>query len=229
MTFDKILRYCADLEKNNNRPWFHENHAQYEEAKVEFEELVELVKFCIVDRVPELSEELIFEKPKNMIYRIPRDARMHRNLPPYNPSFRAYVSRDKKSWLPIGYYFKICPGESVFGTGYFAESTEKLNAVRSYILDNAEEFLRIVNDNNLTIVGTKLKRVPQGYPDGLEISEYLKHKDWEAMVQLEDSQLTTFDDFIKLAGDIIDRMEPFRKFMLEAATSLAPNEWEMFR
>jgi len=154
---------------------------------------------------------------------------MHRNLPPYNPSFRAYVSRDKKSWLPIGYYFKICPGDSLFGTGYFAESTEKLNAVRSYILDNADEFLRIVNDNNLTIVGAKLKRVPQGYPDGLEISEYLKHKDWEAMVKLEESQLTSFDDFIKLVGDIIDRMEPFRKFMLEAATSLAPNECEMFR
>lgn len=33
MNFDRMLAYTDALSKNNNRVWFHDNHADYDDAK----------------------------------------------------------------------------------------------------------------------------------------------------------------------------------------------------
>ena len=92
-----MLRYCAELDKNNNRSWFHENHDFYDEARADFTELVDRMKFCFADHADtQTAERLIFADPKGMLYRIPRDARVFKDKPPYNPSFRARIAVDKK-------------------------------------------------------------------------------------------------------------------------------------
>ena len=119
MEFENMLRYCRELEMNNNRTWFHENHEQYERAKEDFTELVERLKFAVAERADlSFQERVMFADPAKMLYRIPRDARMYKNKPPYNPTWRAYISPDKKSLLPLGYFVRVAPGGmSHIGTG----------------------------------------------------------------------------------------------------------------
>ena len=66
MDFDRMLRYCALLERNNNRTWFHDrdNHALYAAAKEDFTELLLDLKFRLSEVVdPELGERLLFADP----------------------------------------------------------------------------------------------------------------------------------------------------------------------
>ena len=58
MDFERMLRYCTQLELNNNRTWFHtpENHDLYTAAKQDFTYLVTDLKFRLSEIVtPDLA------------------------------------------------------------------------------------------------------------------------------------------------------------------------------
>lgn len=61
MNFDRMLAYTEALSKNNNRAWFHDNHADYDDAKEDFLALLDVVKLEIAQQVPELGDRLLFE------------------------------------------------------------------------------------------------------------------------------------------------------------------------
>ncbi|MGN1003022.1 MAG: DUF2461 domain-containing protein [Oscillospiraceae bacterium] len=230
MDFERMLRYCADLEKNNERPWFHAHHDEYEAAKADFTELVDRLKFCVAERAgDELGERILFSDPKSMLYRIPRDARVHKNQPPYNPSFRARIAADRKVLLPLGYYIRIAPGSSLFGTGAWCPEPELLPRARNYIAGHWEEFQAILLENGLELTGDKLKRVPAGFDPEHPAAEYLKHKEWDVICPLRDEELTDFDRFVDRIGGEVERMEPFRVFMTRALREKVDSPWDIYR
>lgn len=117
MDFSNMLAYCEALDLHNDRAWFHENHRQYEQACADFLSLLDMLRFSIAECAPRLAPDIKYMEARDWVYRIARDMRYYKNMPPYDPSFRAYISRDRKSWLPIGYCIRIAPGNSRFGTG----------------------------------------------------------------------------------------------------------------
>lgn len=228
MEFENMLRYCRELELNNNRPWFHANHKQYELAKAGFTELVDRIKFCVAERADlELQERIMFADPKDMLYRIPRDARMYKNKPPYNPTWRAYISGDKKALLPLGYFVMIAPGDqSEFGTGAWCPDGAMLSRVRDYIAENWEELEELIEESGLSLWGNKLKRSPQGYDPEHPGVEYLKYKEWFFIDKIRDCQLTDFGSFIELVADYVERMEPLRRYFNRALRNRPDSMWE---
>lgn len=228
MEFENMLRYCRELEMNNNRTWFHANHEQYERAKEDFTELTERVKFAVAERVDTgLQERIMFADPKLMMYRIPRDARVYKNKPPYNPSWRAYISPDKKSLLPLGYVLRVAPGgQSHFGTGAWCPDGDYLRRARDYVAENWEELETLIEESGMTLLGEKLKRVPREYDAGHPAGEYLKHKSWLFIEDIPDEALTSFDGYIELVSGYIDRMEPLRRFFNRALEPRQESLWE---
>ncbi len=228
MEFENMLRYCRELEMNNNRTWFHENHAQYEQAKEDFTELTERVKFAVAERVDlGMQERIMFADPKTMLYRIPRDARVYKNKPPYNPTWRAYISPDKKGLLPLGYILRVAPnGQSHFGTGAWCPDGDYLRRARDYVAENWEELEELLEESGLTLRGEKLKRVPREYEADHPAAEYLKHKSWIFIEDIPDEALTTFDAYIELVSSHIDRMEPLRRFFNRALEPRGESMWE---
>ena len=69
--------------------------------------VLDVMKFVLAKDAPQIGDELLFENPKNFMYRIPRDMRYSKNKTPYNPAFRAYLSPHKKDFLPLSYYIHI--------------------------------------------------------------------------------------------------------------------------
>ena len=163
MNFDRMLAYTDALSKNNNRVWFHDNHADYDDAKEDFLTLLDVVKLEIAQQVPELGDRLLFENSKNFMYRIPRDMRYSKAKEPYNPAFRAYFSPKKSNFLPLSYYLHISHEGCYIETGAYPWETKNLNILRSYIATNFEELDEIVFENGLAVYGEKLKRVPAGF------------------------------------------------------------------
>ena len=94
MPFDRMLGYCADLRDHNDRTWFHENHRRYEEAKKDFLALLDQLRYVIAEASPEIGGDILYMDARDWVYRIARDMRFYKNVPPYNPSFRAYISAD---------------------------------------------------------------------------------------------------------------------------------------
>ncbi len=226
--FENMLRYCRELALNNNRSWFHENHRQYEEAKADFTELVEMTKFTVAEHCDDtLRERVMFARPKDMLYRIPRDVRVHRNKPPYNPTWRAYINGDKRMLLPLGYYMMIAPdGRSEFGTGAWCPDGEYLRRVRDYIAENWEELDDIVEAGGFELIGEKLKRCPRDYDPEHPAVEYLKHKDWFVLVNFDDSELTSFDAFTGRVAAEVERMEPLRRYFDRALRATKESLWD---
>lgn len=219
MPFDRMLSYCADLRDHNDRDWFHANHRRYEEARGDFFRLLDQLRYAIAEASPEIGSDILYMDARDWVYRIARDMRFYKNLPPYNPSFRAYISADRKSWLPIGYFLCVEPGATLFGTGLFLEGTAEVNRVRDFIAANQEEWEAILEEGKLTLEGDTLKTVPRGYAPDHPAAKWLRFKNWLVTVRFPDEALGDFDDFSGKIGEVVTRMEPFRKFLLTAALS----------
>lgn len=216
MTFERILKYCKDLETNNNRTFFKESHPQYEQAKRDYLGFLDFLRFRIAEKAPDIGKDIMYMEPKEWTYRIARDMRYYHGNEPYNPTFRAYISANKKSWMPIGYYLKIGNNCSCFGTGIWCEKTEQINKVRNYILENSDEFLNIIEKNKLTVTGDSLKNVPKHLPQESLVGEYLKMKNWMVIENIPNEDITDFESFDGFLGDLMERMEPMRQFFLDA-------------
>ena len=217
MDLERVMLYCARLKLNNNRTWFHENHDDYDEAKKDFLGFIDLLRFKISEEAPDIGKSIMYMEPKEWMYRVARDMRFHKNGPPYNPSFRAYISPDRKSWLPIGYYIRLYPGDSCFGTGLWADTTQKMNNIRRYISDNFEEFQRIIKESGVAPSGDRLKTMPRGFSADDPAAEYIKMKNWVMIYHITDEDITTFEEFSELLRLYIKKTEPMRRFLLEAA------------
>lgn len=217
MDFKRIMDYCGNLQLNNNRTWFHENHGEYDLAKKDFLGFLDMLRFVINDEAPDIGKSIMYMEPKEWVYRVARDMRFHKNGPPYNPAFRAYISPDRKSRMPIGYYLRICPGSSCFGTGLWCDTTAEMNNVRSYISENFDEFQKILEKNYVTVSGDKLKTMPKGFSADNPAAEYIRMKNWEIIYFIPDEDIDTFEDFCQELMFYIRRIEPMRQFLLKAA------------
>lgn len=219
--FQPMFDYLAALELHNERPWFHEHHKEYEAAVKDYLNLLDLTRFSIAENDPAIAESILTMHPKDWMYRVARDARVNRDKPPYNPSFRAYISADRKSFLPIGYYLCLAPGSSIMGTGLWAPETALLNQVRDYMLAHWEELEEILDEAGIPVTSDNiLKKLPIGYRDYADhpAADLLKMKGWDMMVRFSPEDFSDFDHFDGAVRDAVQRMAPFRQFMLEAAS-----------
>ena len=226
MDFNDILKYSHDLSVNNNRTWFHENHTRYEGVRKDFLGFLDMLRFAISEESPEIAKSIMYMEPKDWMYRIAKDMRFHKNGPPYNPAFRAYISPDRKSWKPNGYYIHLFPGSTIFGTGLWCESTAQMNSVRAYISKNYAELEKLLKKSKITLTGDKMKTVPRGFSADDPAAEYLKMRNWQMMFYIPDEDIDTFEDFCILLRGYVRAMEPIRLFLMKAANYVDNNRPE---
>ena len=216
--FDNMLEYTRDLDANNNRAWFHDNHRQYEQARDDFYMVLDVMKFVLAKNAPELGDMIMFNEPKSFMYRIPRDMRYSREQTPYNPAFRAYLSPNKKDFLPLAYYLHISYLGCYLDCGVWPYERDQLNRLREYLAVNYEELDMIAAENRLDIYGEQLKRVPRGYEQDHPAAKWLKYKYMLTEYAFKPSELASLDAFSDAAGAAVARFEPFRKYLTAAYT-----------
>lgn len=217
MDFQNMLCYCADLAQHNERSWFHEHHDRYDEARHDFRALLERLRFTIAEHAPALADDILYLPADRWTFRIPRDMRMNRDQPPYNPSFRAYISPDRKDWRPVGYFLSIAPGDCVFGTGIWNPDTKQQARLRAYLALNWEELTDILLRGGLTLEGEPRKTLPREYPPEHPAAQWLRLRSWMTVAKLDDAVQGSFDDYCSRIAELLARMEPLRQYLLDAA------------
>ena len=215
MVSNKTMSFLKDLKKHNNRDWFNQNKARYEEANNEFKEFVGK----LIPEVAKFDKTVANLEAKDCVFRIYRDVRFSKDKSPYKTHFGAHiVSGGKKGdAMRAGYYMHISPGECFLAGGAHMPPSEWINAIRKEIHYNAKELKKIINHKDFKkyfgkITGEKLSSVPRGYDKTHPEIDLLKHKSLLAVHNMKESQVTS-KDFLSHTAKVFKAMQPFDKFL----------------
>lgn len=213
-TFD----FLTALKANNNREWFAEHKADYEQAKTDFEGF-------IANLLPELivlDEKFAHLKAKETIFRIYRDVRFSKEKTPFKPYFSAYFCKGGKGSELAGYYFHFEPAIDSFfvAGGSYMPPSDLLKKIRQEIDYNASGFLQIIENENFKklfgeLGGEKLKTVPKGYSADNPAIELLKMKGFMASHYFSKTQALS-ENFDKEIVSTFKAMQALVDFLNEA-------------
>jgi uncharacterized protein (TIGR02453 family) len=208
------LKFLKSLSKNNNKPWFEEHKGDYQDAKADFESVVQQ----ILDGLSKQEPLLIGLEVKDCTFRIYKDVRFSKDKTPYKTNMGASFSPGGRKSIRPGYYFHLEPGGNSFaGGGLWMPEAAVLKKVRQEIDYNFEEFQQIISNKEFMkvfgkIEGESLKTAPQGYlPDNPAIA-YLKLKSftvWHHITDEAAQQPALVREILK----IFSVMQPFVKFL----------------
>ena len=215
MDMSLIVNYLSELSKNNNREWYHAHKEDYKKANAEFEALLQ----ALMLEIGSFDSSILNYAPKELTFKLVRDTRFSHDKSPYNPAFRAHISSKGKLPVPVGYYLMIKPGnQSFLGGGLFADMfKDATRLVRDYIVQNGEEWERVIHEpefeQRFTVQGTALQNVPSGYEKEHPQAEYLKFKSWYLEYSLKDEELMDADAFLAKAVECFRIMKPFNDYL----------------
>jgi len=212
------LKFLADLDANNNKPWFDSNRKHYENAKKDFELFIGELLQANVKLIPELEGR----SPKDYIFRIFKDVRFSKDKTPYKNNFGAGFGKGDKTVHTAGFYLHLQPGDNSFmGGGVWMPESTHLKAIRQEIDYNFDEFKSIVESPSFKKMfktldsSEKLKKKPMGYEEDNPAIEYLKLKSFTAGARVSDKELLSRDSISKLSK-IVAEIKPLVDFMNRA-------------
>lgn len=222
MVSPKILQFLKDIKENNNREWFHDNKAYYEEYKKEYSKLIQE----FLDEMIPMDDSLRHLEVKNCSFRIARDIRFSKDKTPYKTHAGIWLSGGTKNTNLPGYYIHIEEGKSFIGGGVWWPDNTDLKKIRkeiAYFTEDLEEVLQ--NKNFKKEFGdfernesNSLKTSPKDYEKDHPAIEYLKLKSFTAGQNLEDKTLKD-KDFVKNISQKLITLKPLNEFLTRALTT----------
>ena len=210
---ESVFTFLQDIKGNNNREWFTENKARYQEQHGIFKSFYE-------NLVAEMNKHDEIEAHK--VYRIYRDIRFSKDKTPYKVNFSGSMSRATK-WKRGGYYFHIEPGNSFAAGGFWGPNSADLKRVRAEIAADDQPLRKILADQRFVktfgaLEGDQVKSAPKGYKKDHPAIDLLRYKQYLLMHRFSDKQVMAKDFAKKLAG-IFQEMLPFFDYMSEVLTT----------
>lgn len=190
----QTLRFLNGLKKNNNREWFENHRKQYEAAKIDFQNFLQLV----IDDFGRTDISIAGLSVKDCMFRINRDVRFSKDKSPYKTNFGASIKAGGRKSPLAGYYFHCQPGNSFAGGGLWMPDAVALKKVRQEIDYNWDEFYSILNGKKFqSVLGdiykgsdVSLSTTPKGYEKDNPAIDYLKLKSFVAELPLGDEELS---------------------------------------
>ena len=187
---DKSFRFLRALARNNNRDWFQQHKAEYEQhLRAPFQRL-------LGDLQPDLAAiSLHFRADPRPVggslFRIHRDTRFANDKTPYktHAGARLYHERYREVDSP-SFYIHVQPGACFVGAGLWHPEPETRRRIRQFIADNPEAWRKAVHSpafrRRFELGGEVLQRPPRGYPADHPLIEDLKRQSFVGSVALAD-------------------------------------------
>ncbi len=209
-----ILKFLTKLEKNNNKPWFDENRAEYQQCR---ETWIQVSQY-LLEYTSEIEPDFLAQDPRKCIFRINRDIRFSHNKKPYKNNFGIYLVPGGKKSPNSGYYLHLEPGNSFIAGGIHSPDSERLNLIREKISKHGDTFLKILNNKKFKqCFGAlnqeqRLKRPPRGFDKEHPYIELLKQKNFIIWEKVSDKEVLDK----KFMDRVVDRfmvMDDFIKYL----------------
>ncbi|MCF0189703.1 MAG: DUF2461 domain-containing protein [Marinilabiliaceae bacterium] len=179
----QIIDFLKRLGANNNRTWFLEHKAEYQEAKERFDAFTEE----LISRVAAFDPTIRGLTAKDCTYRIYRDVRFSTDKSPYKTHMACYICRGGKKSGYSGYYFHVAAEEGnsypkghMLAVGDYCMEPKALQILREDIMDGDGDFERIlmkkVDSCFILDKSFQLKRPPKGYDENTPYIDLIKYK-----------------------------------------------------
>ncbi|HEX8315907.1 MAG TPA: DUF2461 domain-containing protein [Flavisolibacter sp.] len=189
----QTLRYLTQLKKNNNKFWFDAHRAQYEAARIDFSNFIQMV----IEALQKTDTTITGLTARDCLFRINRDIRFSKDKTPYKAHFGASIKRGGRKSGFAGYYFHLEPGHSFIGGGMWMPEAPALKNMRQEIDYNWEEFQSILQEKNFKKIygdiykgdDVSLSTMPKGYEKENPAAEYLRLKSFIAETKMADEEL----------------------------------------
>jgi uncharacterized protein (TIGR02453 family) len=219
MLSPQTLKFISQLKKNNNKQWFDAHRTQYEAARIDFSNFIQL----LIEALLKSDTTITGLTAKDCLFRINRDIRFSKDKRPYKENFGAIIKRGGRKSGYAGYYFHCAPGESFVGGGLWMPEPENVKKLRQEIDYNWEEFQSILKEKNFRKTygdlyhgdDIRLSTVPKGYEKDHPALEYLKLKCFIAETKITDEELQK-SSLHKKVLTAFETLQPFLKFINRA-------------
>lgn len=211
----QTIEFLTDLKANNNREWFEENKKRYQTAKNNLDEVTE----GLIETISEFDPEVVGLTAKDCVMRIYRDVRFSKDKTPYQTYIGAHIvpGGRKNETAKAGYYFRIEPEKSFLAGGAYSPPSAWINAIRSQLAENPDEFREIIHSTTFKkyfgeLKGDKVKTAPKGYAKDHPAIDLLRYKGFLAVHEIPGKKLTE-KDFISHASEVFQAMKPFGDYL----------------
>ncbi len=208
-----IMDFLQGIDAHNDREWFMEHKALYQEARDAFERLTA----DLIARIGSFDESVKWLTPKDCTYRFYRDVRFTADKSPYKRHFGCYISARGRKSLHGGYYLHLQPGGSMMAGGCYCLPTNILRVIRNTIVERTDDFRTIVESSGFkslfpTVTFDPLKVLPHGIPKDFEFPQYVKCRNYCVTHSFDDSFFSHQNWFDKVVAGF-KTMKPFMDFI----------------
>ena len=219
MQLNPLFTFLSGLAKHNERPWFQERKATYDQLRTQSEEDAEFW----FRELAKLDPALAGPEGRKSLFRIYRDVRFSKNKDPYKTHFSAYftASAGKEVDAP-GYYIQLGPnGQTLIAGGLYMPDKAQLTAIRQEIDYHAEELKALLAAPDFqrrfgALGGERLKKAPAGYPVDHPEIELLKHKGFIAAHEMPDADVLSHAHFRAHVLETFGAIVPLCQFLRRA-------------
>lgn len=212
----QTLKFLSALKQNNNKPWFDSNRAQYEAARIDFSNFIQL----LIDALQKSDPTITGLSSRDCLFRINRDIRFSKDKTPYKSNMGASIKRGGRKSPFAGYYFHLEPGNSFIGGGLWMPEAPALKNMRQEVDYNWNEFNNILTDPKFKKTYTDLYKgedqilstMPKGYEKDNPAANYLKLKSFIAETRVSDDELIK-GSLHKKTLDAFQALQPLLQFI----------------
>lgn len=211
------LKFLRNLAEHNDRDWFHQNKNIYQEEHSKIVDFVDglLEEMRTHDQISTISA-------KKSLMRIYRDTRFSKDKTPYNPRFGGSFSRVKPQ-LRGGYFFRIMPGATVVGGGFYGPSPEDLKLLRGQIAQDAIPLRQVIQSERFKMMfgdlqGDQVKTAPKGFSNEHAEIDLLRYKSMYVFRNFTDQEVLSENFKSEMINTFIG-LRPFFDVMTEYLTT----------
>lgn len=178
----ETLAFLRRLARHNDREWFREHRADYEEHVKG--PMVALIDALAVD-LPRIAPDLT-ANPKTSLYRIHRDTRFSANKAPYKTHVAAiFPHRALPKHEGAGLYVHVEADRVFIGGGLYRPQPRQLQRLREHLADHGDRLRKLTaapafRRNFGEMSGERLKRTPRGFPADHPAGDLLRLKQFLA-------------------------------------------------
>ncbi|MEO1049923.1 MAG: DUF2461 domain-containing protein [Bacteroidota bacterium] len=194
----EFIQFFQELDRNNNKAWFHQHKSAYESfVKQPFEQIVQKV----LDELNSIESGYPIQA-KETLFRINRDVRFSSDKRPYHTMIKASIVRGgKKSAMP-GFYLAADAQALKIGGGLRMIQPKNLKYVRQFVSKHIDELLAITEQTTFKkhypeVLGERYKTQDLMARNSTTPSPYLLNKQFYVMKDYPindylDQDLTSF-------------------------------------
>lgn len=217
-----LYDFLRRVRDNNNRPWFHEHKAEYDELRSLWMDDLERLISLMSQWEPALSAVTA----RSAAYRFYRDTRFSLDKSPYKLFFSAGISTyGKKMPNHAGYYLQMgindspggAPESGLYG-GLWMPDGPTLNKLRHAIVDNVEEWDEVTSGAEIDrwfpgwCDEGSLKTVPKGWCRNHPQAPLLRLKQYGKFCPCDEAFFSR-PDWVEEASERMRLLKPMVDFL----------------